>query len=597
MVGSIVGTGVFAMPAVLAGAGTSSLLVLGVIAVGAMLLAALFGQLTKRIPNSDGGLYAYARYEFGDFAGYLTGWCYWIQAWAGNAAIVSAWVFYVDALFGIHPSGLGNWGIALGGLWIPALINLAGVKQMAWFQNLTVVLKFLPLLFVGVVGWFFVSKGNFGAFNASGGSLYSAIGIAAGVALFSFIGVEVAAITAKRVKNPRVNVGRASLIGTGLSAILYLAVSAAIMGLVPHHELVNSTAPFVTAFGTIFTHGVWAGKLVAALAVVSGIGALNGWTLVTTEVARAAANDGLFPRAFAWTDRKDTAWFGVVMAALLPSLLMLWAYTTKTGLTVFTELVALTVVTVAIPYLFSACAQLAYLVSKRRRVQGWQLARDLTIAGAGVLFSMWVTFAAGYQSVYQAMILRARRGRPVRLPQGPPGEPRPGSLARRHGASRRWRAVIRQPAVMMRMETEMTFNVASEAGQLRQVIVHRPGLELSRLTPRNIGELLFDDVLWAKKAKEEHDAFAEALRDKGVRVHYFGQLLGETLERPEGRAFVLDRICTPEMLGPEPHRAAAHALRGPRRPDAGRVPGRRRAQGGPASGRGAQPEVGHAAGR
>jgi APA family basic amino acid/polyamine antiporter len=436
VIGSIVGTGIFAMPAVLAGAGTSSLIVLGVIAVGAMLLATLFGQLTRRVPNSDGGLYAYARHEFGDFAGYLTGWCYWIQAWAGNAAIVSAWVFYVDALFGIHPSGMGNWGIALSGLWIPAVVNLAGVRQMAWFQNLTVVLKFLPLLFVGVVGWFFVSKGNFGAFNASGGSLYSAIGIAAGVALFSFIGVEVAAITAKRVKNPRINVGRASLIGTGLSALLYLAVAAAIMGLVPHHELVNNTAPFVTAFGTIFTHGAWAGKLVAALAVTSGIGALNGWTLVTTEVARAAANDGLFPRAFAWTDRKDTAWFGVVMAALLPSLLMLWCYTTKTGLTIFTDLVDLTVVTVAIPYLFSACAQLAYLVSKRRRVQGWQLTRDLTIAGAGVLFSMWVTFAAGYQSVYQALIvvlagvvlyafLKARRENhgEVSAPQDNPAEP------------------------------------------------------------------------------------------------------------------------------------------------------------------------------
>ncbi len=96
----------------------------------------------------------------------------------------------------------------------------------------------------------------------------------------------------------------------------------------------------------------------------------------------------------------------------------------------------------------------------------------------------------------------------------------------------------------------MSFNVQSEVGQLRQVIVHRPGLELSRLSPRNIADLLFDDVMWAKKAKEEHDAFAEALRDHGVRVHYFGQLLGETLELPEGRAFVLDRVCTPEMLGP-----------------------------------------------
>jgi APA family basic amino acid/polyamine antiporter len=422
VIGSIIGTGVFTMPAVLAGAGTSSLLVLAVIAVGAMLLAVLFGQLTRRVPNSDGGLYAYARHEFGDFAGYLTGWCYWVQAWAGNAAIVASWVFYVEALFGINrPSAMTSWGIALLGLWIPAAVNLAGVRQMAWFQNATVALKFLPLLFVAVVGWFFVSAGNFGAFNASGGSLYSAIGIAAGVALFSFIGVEVAAITAKRVKDPRKNVGRASLLGTAASAILYLAASAAVMGLVAQHSLVNNGAPFVDAFQTIFSHGAWAGKLVAALAVISGIGALNGWTLVTTEVSRAAANDGLFPKAFAWTDRKDSAWFGIVVAALLPSLLMLWRYTSSSGLTVFTELVDLTVVTVAIPYLFSACAQLTYLVSRRRRVQGWLLARDLTIAAAATLFSLWVTFAAGYSAVYQAMVvvlagvilyafLNARRG-------------------------------------------------------------------------------------------------------------------------------------------------------------------------------------------
>jgi len=427
---------------VLASAGTSSLLTLGVIAIGATLLAVMFGQLTKRVPNSDGGLYAYARHEFGDFAGYLTGWCYWIQCWAGNAAIVAAWVFYVDALFGIHPSGIGNWCIALTGLWVPAIVNLAGVRQMAWFQNLTVVLKFLPLLFVGVVGWFFVSGGNFGAFNASGGSLYDAIGIAAGVALFSFIGVEVAAITAKRVRNPERNVGLASVLGTAASALLYVAVTAVIMGLVPHHALVGDTAPFVTAFGTIFTHGAWAGKLVAALAVVSGIGALNGWTLVTTEVSRAAAQDGLFPRAFAWTDRKGTAWFGIVMAALLPSALMLWSYTTATGLTVFTNLVALTVVTVAIPYLFSACAQLSYLVSRRRRVQGWALARDAAIAGAGVLFSLWVTFAAGYQAVYLALLVvlagvvvyaflkayRERTGQIAAPAENPPLEPASGTI-------------------------------------------------------------------------------------------------------------------------------------------------------------------------
>jgi len=96
----------------------------------------------------------------------------------------------------------------------------------------------------------------------------------------------------------------------------------------------------------------------------------------------------------------------------------------------------------------------------------------------------------------------------------------------------------------------MTLGVQSEIGQLRQAIIHRPGLELSRLTPQNIGSLLFDDVLWAARAKEEHDVFAETLRTRGVRVHYFGQLLAETLEVPAGREFVLDRVCTPEMLGP-----------------------------------------------
>jgi arginine deiminase len=96
----------------------------------------------------------------------------------------------------------------------------------------------------------------------------------------------------------------------------------------------------------------------------------------------------------------------------------------------------------------------------------------------------------------------------------------------------------------------MSFSVQSEVGRLRQVIVHRPGLELSRLTPGNVGELLFDDVLWAGRAREEHDAFAEALRGRGVQVHYFGQLLAEALGVPEGRAFVLDRLCVPELLGP-----------------------------------------------
>ncbi len=258
-------------------------------------------------------------------------------------------------------------------------------------------------------------------------------------------------MTAKRVKDPQRNVGRASLLGTGASAIIYLAASAAVMGLVAHHALAGNGAPFVAAFGAIFAHAAWAGKLIAALAVVSGIGALNGWTLVTAEVSRAAANDGLFPKAFGWTDRHDSAWFGIVIAAALPSLLMLWRYTTSSGLTVFTELVDLTVVTVAIPYLFSACAQLTYLVSRRRPVQGWPLARDLAhrrgrraVLAVGHLRGRLLGRVPGHGR-------RAGRDHPVRVPQRPPraGRPRPWPRTTVPGRRRRdelLRAVRGRPA-------------------------------------------------------------------------------------------------------------------------------------------------------
>src|SRR4051794_31996772 len=96
----------------------------------------------------------------------------------------------------------------------------------------------------------------------------------------------------------------------------------------------------------------------------------------------------------------------------------------------------------------------------------------------------------------------------------------------------------------------MAFHVDSEVGRLRQVILHRPGVELSRLTPDNVRDLLFDDILWAKRAREEHDAFAQALRDRGVKVHYFAQLLAEVLEDPKAREWVLDRVVTDDTVGP-----------------------------------------------
>ena len=108
-----------------------------------------------------------------------------------------------------------------------------------------------------------------------------------------------------------------------------------------------------------------------------------------------------------------------------------------------------------------------------------------------------------------------------------------------------------------------TFHVDSEVGQLRRAILHRPDLELKRLTPSNKDDLLFDDVLWVERAKEEHDGFAQALRDLGVDVTYFDTLLRETVQQPEARAYILDRIFDERVYGPiafDPIRSALAAL-------------------------------------
>ncbi|MGW9028596.1 amino acid permease, partial [Streptomyces sp. NPDC055722] len=193
VIGSIVGIGVFALPSALAPYGPISLVAFVVVTLGALALAMTFGALSKRVLAS-GGPYVYAREAFGEFAGFLNAWSYWITVWAGNAAIVVAWVGYVEVFVN---TGHNKWLsvlIALTGLWIPAVINLTGVRNIGAFQVITTVLKFVPLVFMATVGLLFIDPDNFGSFNASGQSALGAISAAAAIALFSYLGLEAASV-------------------------------------------------------------------------------------------------------------------------------------------------------------------------------------------------------------------------------------------------------------------------------------------------------------------------------------------------------------------------------------------------------------------
>ena len=386
IVGSIIGVGVFSLPYALSSYGPISLVAMGLATVGALALALLFAVLSRRMP-APGGPYAYARAGFGNGIGFSNAWSYWITAWAGNAAIAVGWVFYVERF--VNKGAATFWAIviALIGLWLPALVNLTGLRNMGVFQVWTSVLKFIPLVLMGTLGLFFINGANFTPWNTSGDTNMSAIGGAMAICLFTYLGVETAAVAAAKVRNPERNVPKATLYGTFASAVVYMLSLIAVFGILSTTELVNSQASYSTAADSVLG-GSWAGDLVALAVIVSGIGALNGWTMICAEMPQAAAKDGLFPKRFGAVSGRGVPAFGIVASTLLASVAVLISYWGANGATVFTTLVLMTGITAAVPYAFSALAQIMWRLRDRQAGPTTGFVRDLVVAVAALVFSI-----------------------------------------------------------------------------------------------------------------------------------------------------------------------------------------------------------------
>ena len=386
IVGSIIGVGIFNMPTSLAAYGPISLVSMALTTVGALALALLFAELSRRMP-ADGGPYAYARTAFGNGLGFANAWSYWITAWAGNAAIAVGWVLYVEQFINTGHDKVLSVLLVLVGLWIPALVNLSGIKNMGSMQVITTVVKFAALTFMAVAGLFFMERANFSPFNLSGGSAVTAIGGGMAIALFSYLGVETAAVAAGKVRDPDRNIGRATILGTLATAVVYMLSLTAVFGIVPSSELEKASAPFSVAADRMFG-GTWAGDVMALAVIVSGIGALNGWTMICAEMPLAAATDGLFPRRFERVSTRGVPAFGIVLSTLLASVAMVVNYLGSGGATVFTTLVLMTGITSAIPYGFSALAQLKWRWIDRRELHTPRFVHDAVIAVVALVFSV-----------------------------------------------------------------------------------------------------------------------------------------------------------------------------------------------------------------
>jgi APA family basic amino acid/polyamine antiporter len=387
VMGSIIGVGIFSLPYAIASYGPISLVAMALATVGAVALALMFAVLSRRIP-AEGGPCAYARAAFGNGFGFSQAWLYWITAWAGNAAIAVGWVFYVEKFLNKGGGTAGSIVIALVGLWIPAAVNLSGVRNMGVLQLWSTVLKFVPLALMATVGLFFIKAGNFTPWNTSGDTNLSAIGGAMAICLFSYLGVETAAVAAGKVRNPERNVPKSTIYGTLASAVVYLLSLVAVFGILPAAVLSqDSNQASYSAAADSIAGGTWLGYLVAIAVVISGIGALNGWTMICAEMPLAAAKDGLFPKVFGSLSHNGVPAFGIISSTALASVAVMISYLGSSGATVFTTLVLMTGITAAIPYAASALAQLKWRLTDHQKAHTPHFALDVGVAAVALVMS------------------------------------------------------------------------------------------------------------------------------------------------------------------------------------------------------------------
>jgi basic amino acid/polyamine antiporter, APA family len=386
IMGSIIGVGVFNLPTSLAAYGPITLVSMALTTVGALALAVLFSALSRRLP-ADGGPYAYARAAFGNGLGFMNAWSYWITAWAGNAAIAVGWVLYVEHFINKNGNTLFSIILVLIGLWLPAAINLSGVRNMGAIQVVTTVLKFAALAFMSTVGLFYINTAHYTPWNVSGQSALLAIGSGMAIALFSYLGVETASVAAGKVKDPDRNVPLATILGTLATALVYVLSLVAMFGILPNHQLAESSAPYSAAVDSMFGGTAW-GNVMAIVVIISGLGALNGWTMICAEMPRAAAKDGLFPDRFKRMSKAGVPAFGIVTSTVLASVAMIVNYVGANGARAFTTLVLMTGITAAIPYAFSALAQIKWRWQDRRALVTAHFVRDVSVAVLALVFSI-----------------------------------------------------------------------------------------------------------------------------------------------------------------------------------------------------------------
>jgi arginine:agmatine antiporter len=400
VVGNMVGSGFYLSPAAVAPYGNLAILAWIVMGAGAVCLGLTFAKLAKLAP-ATGGPYAYTRMAYGDFAGFLIAWGYWISIWASLPVIAIALAGAVMELFpALHNRAMAV-VLTLGAIWGVVLVNLRGVKAAGIFAEVTTYSKLVPFAAIALIGLFFIDTSHFGELNPSKASIFGASAALAPLTMFAYLGLESATVPAGDVKDAERTIPRSTVLGITIAAILYVLGTVSVMGLLPREQLVSSVAPFSDAAQVIW--GPWGAIAISVAVILSSIGALNGWTLLMGQVPMAAAHDGLFPHLFGRVSEQGVPATGTIVSAALATALVLIQGAGAPGFAAFYNLVVgLSTMAAVIPYAF--CALASGLVASRV-ADGGPIPRPTLVEIIAFMFSVFTLYGCGAEPVLYGLVL------------------------------------------------------------------------------------------------------------------------------------------------------------------------------------------------
>lgn len=423
VMGNMIGSGVFLLPAALAPLGWNAVIGWGVTIGGTLCLALVLARLARLLPGGTGP-FTYAAEAFGPGVGFIVAWSFWISCWTANAALAVAATSNLSIIFpGLAAEGQTPALLAIGFIWLFTAINLLGVRKAGGAQVLTWALKLLPLLGAVVVAVWVLGSGSVSPpalADAAPVSLGN-IGSAATLTLFALLGFESALAVGDRVKDPEKTVPRATMIGAVATGVIYLLSCTAVTMLLPVATVQGSNAPYATFFATLVSPA--AGQLVALFAAIAALGALNGFVLLVGEIPRDMAQKGQLPSLMARENRFGAPLWSLLLASSLATLVVYANY--SRGLAgLFNFMVLVTTSTAIIFYMAAALAALKF--EQQGRIAASPRFAALTLTG--FIYSCWAFYGAGIEASLWSLAMTAtglpiyfamRRSTPARREETP----------------------------------------------------------------------------------------------------------------------------------------------------------------------------------